>query len=142
MMDLSLMLKTVTRLRMMQFYYHYCHVLTHGATFSSDHALFAEFYAQLEAHYDSVTEYLIATHGNKALDTLSINKFIANALSGVKVETMSPEEMFAEGLSLEEELYSDLEKLDAKGNLGMKNLVGDIAQSSDIRQYKIKQRLQ
>lgn len=140
-MDQVSLLKLVVSIRAMQLYYHYCHNLTSGPTFGSDHAMFNDFYSELACQYDQVAEYTVATIGVAKFDTVKISKAISMRLDKLSVEAMSPDKMFKEGLKLEKSLQEDLEEVDEKGSLGMKNLIGELAQTSDVRTYKIQQRL-
>lgn len=141
-MDQVSFIKAIIAARVLQMYYHYCHNLVTGPTFTQDHGMFGDFYDQAESDYDSLVEYMIATLGNKSLETKAVNQILMKELSGIPVEGMSAEQMFLKGLELEEELYEALEQLDAKGTIGLKTLVGDVAQKSDGRRYKVQQRLQ
>ena len=141
-MDQVSFIKAIIAARVLQLYYHYCHNLVTGPTFLQDHEMFGGFYASVENDYDALVEYLIATLGNKAIETKAVNQLLMKQLTAIQVESMSAEDMFSKGLELEDELYSAIRILDAKGSIGVKNLIGDIAQKSDVRQYKVQQRLQ
>ena len=127
--------------RVLDHFYHHCHNLTYGESFVSDHALFAAFYAELGLQYDQLAEYLIATTGSASFQTQMINDAVAQKLSEYPVETMSPEIMFSVALQLEAEYYEYLVRLDAVGSVGVKNMVGAMAELADVRKYKIQQRL-
>lgn len=134
-------LKVAARLRVLQMYYHNCHNLVAGPTFVADHGLFNDFYDQAEGHYDSVIEYMIATLGGQALDTALLIRAVCEELEKHQVEDMEVETMFMVALALEAEMYEDVTELEKNGPIGLRNLLGDIGQSSDVRKYKIKQRL-
>lgn len=135
------LLSLVISIRSLHLYYHYCHNLTYGPTFLADHNTFADFYTELAGQYDQVSEYAVALLGNSKFDVENINKAIAMRLDGMAVNKLSPGEMFKQALKLEKDLVEDLEALDKKSSIGMKNLLGDLAQTSDVRTYKIQQRL-
>lgn len=140
-MDQVSFLKAAIAARTLQLYYHYCHNLVTGPSFTQDHAEFAAYYAQAALDYDVIIEYMIANLGNKALDTQAVNEVLFKRLSTIKVEVMSAEEMFEIALELESEYQQALENLEDKGSIGLKNALGAIAEFSDVRKYKIQQRL-
>lgn len=141
-MDQVSFLKAIIAARVLQLYYHYCHNLVTGPTFTQDHELLGSFYGEAETAYDDLAEYLVATLGNQAFDTKAVTQVLASKLAESQVESMSAEDMFSKGLELEEELQEALEALNAGGSIGLQNLIGDIAQKSDVRKYKVQQRLQ
>lgn len=140
-MDQVTFLKAALAARTLQLYYHYCHNLVTGPSFTQDHAEFAMYYAQAEKDYDVIVEYMIANLGNKAFDTRAVNEVLLKKLASIKVEAMSAEEMFEMALELEKEYQEALENLEAVGSIGLKNALGAIAELSDVRVYKIQQRL-
>lgn len=140
-MDQVNFLKVAIAARTLQLYYHYCHNLCTGSTFMQDHAEFAANYAQAQLDYDTIVEYMIATLGNKAFDTKAINQILMEKLSSFKVESMSVDKMFEVALKLEKEYQEVIVPLEKKGSLGLKNALAGIAQLSDVRIYKIQQRL-
>ncbi len=132
-------LRAICQLRALQLYYHYCHNLTKGPSFNADHELFKSFYESADSEYDRMVEYHIAAFGSLESDT--VTKQVAVLLDGLSVEQMSTDEMFANGLKMEYDLYQDLTSIEEGSPIGFRNLLGDISESSDVRQYKIKQRL-
>ncbi len=140
-MDQVSFLRPITKLRLLQIYYHNCHNLITGPTFVADHGLLGGFYEQAEEHYDDLVEFMIATLGNESMDVAAILEFVAKTMKGLDVRTASPEQMLEQALVLEAELYEDLTELDAKGCIGLRNVIGNIAEASDGRKYKIQQRL-
>lgn len=141
MMDQKQFLKVAARLRVLQLFYHNCHNLAHGPTFVADHGLLGDFYSQAEDHYDAVVEYMIATLGGQAFDTSMLAEAVCEELEKFKAETMPMPEMFLTALQLEAEMYSDIESLEKGSPIGLRNLLGDVGQASDVRKYKLKQRL-
>ena len=134
-------LNVAIRARTMQMYYHFCHNLVSGETFFQDHEAFGEFYPALEGDYDRLVEYMIATLGPKALDVKLVNESLFDELNKLKVDKLCCCEMFEKGLELEQEYVKALTKLDKMAPIGLRNLVGDLAEKSDVRTYKIKQRI-
>lgn len=122
-------------LRYMQLYTHLAHNLLGGETFHEDHAFFADLYAGYEADYDSVIERMIGL--GEQLDLVKIQKDAASDLKTPK----SFDEAYKEILYCEEELISACEKLAKSASLGTENMLAGIADKSEARQYRLKQRL-
>ena len=122
-------------LRYMQFYSHICHNLIGGETFLQDHEFLSELYAGYEADYDSVVERMIGL--GEDMDLVKIQK---DAVSGLKAPK-SFMDAYKEILSCEEELIAACEKLAKPATLGTNNLLAAIADKSEMRVYKLKQRL-
>lgn len=124
-----------TLLRLMQFYAHIAHNKLGGETFFQDHAFLGELYAGYESDYDDVVERMIGL-GEK-VDLIEIHKKAADSL----YECESYKECFKELLDMEKDLCDAIEKLVKDSSEGTKQLIGGIADKSEMRQYKIKQRL-
>lgn len=124
-----------TLLRCLQFYAHVAHNLLGGDTFFQDHAFLGELYASYEAEYDSVIERLIGT--GKPVDLIKLHNDAAQAI----VEPQSYKECFQELLSCEKKLCEMIENEAPKSSQGTMQLLGGIADASEIRQYKLKQRM-
>lgn len=122
-------------LRYMQFFAHFAHNMCKGETFLVDHPFLAELYSGYEDDYDAVIERMIGLE--EPLDLLKIHKA---ASDGLKVAE-SFEAAFKEILSCEEELCAALDKLNKGASIGTQNMLADMADRSEMRQYKLKQRL-
>lgn len=138
------MINLLVHLRAMQLFSHHAHNLVSRAVFFQDHDFFGEVYPQLESDYDSVIERIIGLQGEGqlALQPLlqAVVAKIANAPSvGVKENKV----FFQYLLQQEQELCKLVEEL-AKvpgTSQGVIQTIGTIAEKSEIRQYKIKQRI-
>ena len=140
-MNKATFLKTAITSRLMQLYYHNCHHLTQGASFFSDHEFFGSAYGAMDGAYDRLAERYIGEFGNKAFETVTIAKVVMGEVTDYQVEDMCCCDMLETGLKLEQRLSAELTALDKVAPIGLRNLIGDLAEQSDIRQYKIKQRL-
>jgi DNA-binding ferritin-like protein len=140
-MDLILRLLLV-QLRSMQLFYHNCHNLTKGQAFFGDHPAFNDFYSEIEDQYDSVVERAIGLY-HEPLDLSILLPAISKNLEMVLGDYNTPEDMLNGGLALEKELIKicDLVEDNPMATLGTKNLIAGIADSSEIRSYKLNQRL-
>lgn len=127
--------------RSLQLYYHYCHNLVSGPGFHADHKFFGKSYKELEADYDLLVEYCVSMYGKEGFITQEITDMVARQLSDLSVEEMSAEEMYEKSIELEKEYQEYIVKLNSKAPLGLQNTVQDFATKSDIRSYKMKQRI-
>lgn len=127
--------------RAMQLYYHYCHNLVRGSDFHSDHNFFGDSYAALEGDYDSLTEYFISLNSNSAFKSKQVTELVSAELEGLAVEKMSAEDMYKEAIKMEEDYQKYLVSINKSGPLGLQNMIQGLATASDVRLYKIKQRL-
>lgn len=129
------------QLRMMNLFYHNSHNLTKGATFEGDHELFADFYSQTLSNYDDVVERGIGLGFDKVADLSSQLSLVSQKIEGLP-EVNSNLERFEVGLSVETELCKIVEVICySKVSPGVEQLVGEIGNQSEMRQYKIRQRL-
>lgn len=122
-------------LRFMQLTAHIGHNVLGGATFFQDHGFLGELYAAYEGQYDSIVERMIGT--DEEIDLVKVQK---EAVSGLK-SPKSYESCFEELLECEVELCNMIEKLVKGSSQGTANLIQGIADESESRQYKLKQRL-
>lgn len=122
-------------LRYMQFYAHMAHNLLGGETFFQDHTFLGDLYGAYEDEYDSVIERLIGS--DKTVDLVKLHKSAADALENPE----NYNDCFSELLSCEERLCEFIEKEAPKSSQGTMQLYGGIADASEMRQYKLKQRI-
>jgi hypothetical protein len=140
-MDLMLRLLLV-QLRSMHLYFHNCHNLAKGPSFFGDHCAFNDFYSELDKEYDEAAERAVGLY-NEPLDLSILLPAISKNLEMVLGDYKTPEDMHSGGLALEKELIKicDLIENSPLATLGLKELVGGIACHSEIRSYKLNQRL-
>ncbi|HAB98234.1 MAG TPA: hypothetical protein DCE71_00210, partial [Parachlamydiales bacterium] len=120
-------------LRHLQFYAHIGHNVLGGKEFLPNHAFLGELYAGYEDDYDAVVERMIGT-GVK-VDLVKIHE---DALKNLE-EPSTYEDCFEYILKKEEELCKNLVKISEESSIGTQNLLSDIADRSEMRQYKLKQ---
>lgn len=125
--------------RTAQLFAHNCHNLTKGVTFFSDHSFFGDAYAAYESAYDAVIERMIG------LD-MSVNLGTVTAVAGEKAGKMTlpgmdAVRMFSAILELEKEICVAVKTYAASTTDGTQNLIQGLADESEIRQYKLKQRI-
>lgn len=136
--------KLATALRALQIYGQHAHNNCSGKSFLSDHEMFASSYEAAADAYDSVVERIIGSTG-KPVDTLAITSEAAKLCGQCSKEAGDCNVEFLRGvLRLELAICVCVDKICAAEKLpeGTKQLIGDIADKSMSRQYKLKQRLQ
>jgi DNA-binding ferritin-like protein len=135
------MKQIIILLRAMQLYLHQSHNTTKGDTFFQDHDYFGEVYPQLEKDYDDVLERSIGLYGN----TLSLLEIVDGVLEILRniPEREEVKEILKNQLELEEKLQGYIEKsIEHKlVSQGTTQLLGEIANKSEMRVYKINQRV-
>ena len=136
--------KLATTLRALQLYAHHAHNNCTGKSFFQDHEFFGELYSAAELDYDSVIERMIGTTGNP-VDTLSIASQATKLALQCGRDPGDCNVNFLQGsLRLELAICVYVDKVCATGPEmpeGTRQLIGDIANKSMARQYKIRQRL-
>lgn len=134
----------VAHLRATHLYYHNCHNVVFGATFVADHDLFSDFYTELALDYDSVAERIVGYFGK---DQLSLSKIMEDTADILKElpdpSALTVEAMLAGGKMADKELIVLCNMVDKMKDVssGLRQLVGDIADKAEVRQYKLQQRL-
>lgn len=129
------------QLRMMNLFYHSAHNLTKGPNFEGDHEMFSDFYTAIIGDYDSIVERAIGMDMETVGDVCEQLKVVYTKLEKLP-KTSSNDEKFEIGLNLEKELCKIVQAIcSAKVSPGVEQLVGEMGNQSEIRQYKIKQRL-
>jgi len=119
-------------------YAHRAHHRTAGVTFFSDHAFFGELYPAYESAFDALMERSIGL-GIEVDDAAVAASACQGFISVLKdVDTLA----FYRRLShTETELQAQLKAAAETSSFGTQNLLQDLADHSEARQYKIKQRL-
>lgn len=128
--------------RAMQLYYHYCHNLAYGTSFHQDHAFFGASYAEMEDDYDALVEYFISIHGNSSFKTSKVSELVHEELEDLDIENMECVEMYQKAIELEKKFQGYLGKINESGSMGLQNAVQGMATKSDVRLYKMRQRVQ
>lgn len=130
-------------LRAGQLYSHHAHNNCQGSTFMQDHDFFGSVYPALESDYDSVVERIIGSTG-KEFDSISLS---ADSLKYIERLTRSPGSnnnvFFRELMKIEVALCDAVDECVKSEQYpeGTRQLIGNIADKSMVRQYKIRQRI-
>lgn len=138
------MKELLVHLRAMQMYAQSAHHLVARTPFHSDHEFFGGVYEQLNGDYDSVAERIVGTSGEEQLNLAEISMQVAQSLQNIKsVGVKENKEFYSLLLQMEHGLCVLVDRIcKSEGTSeGTKQLVGEICNQSEIRQYKIKQRI-
>jgi DNA-binding ferritin-like protein len=130
-------------LRAMQLFTHSCHHLVKGTPFHSDHEFFAEVYSDLENDYDSVAERIIGLYGEESLELNTVLNGAMSKLMDVPSINVPDNKVYYNHLyKMDEKLKNLIKQIIAAGvTPGTEQLIGEIANKTEIRCYKVKQRM-
>ena len=131
--------KIATTLRAAQLTAHNFHNMTRGMSFFADHEFFGEVYGEYEGDYDAVVERCIGT--GEAIDLCEVTTNAAAKSSNYDCSDMAADEMCAVLLGLEREIQAQATEANKGATLGTQNLLQGIADKSEMRVYKLRQRI-
>jgi DNA-binding ferritin-like protein len=138
------MIDLLACLRALQLFTHNAHNLCARSIFFGDHDFFGSSYGEAESDYDSLIERIIGIKGEvPELELKSLLSKVILKLEGApSINQKENKVFFVHQLKMEQNICSYIESLCKSAGLsqGEIQLLGDIAQRSQIRQYKIKQR--
>lgn len=138
MSDKISLLKLAVQLRYTQFYVHMAHNITHGDTFYQDHKVFGSLYEEYENEYDAVIERFIGLGGAPSIYGVTKN---AVALLEEYQHDNKPSVFFERLLGCEEKIRKAIDTaLKDNQSEGTKNFLQGLADTSEQRTYKLKQR--
>lgn len=132
--------KLAALLRAAQLTAHNFHNTTKGVSFFADHEFFGEAYEAYEADYDAIIERDIGL-GETSFDLAAITREAAEKAAVYDPSDMAADEMCAVLLSMERLIQAECERLDPEVSIGTSNLLQGIADKSEMRVYKLKQRI-
>jgi DNA-binding ferritin-like protein len=130
-------------IRCMQIYYQHCHNVVAHNSFLPDHSLFGDFYDAMDIAYDNIKERCIGLHGPEYVNALEELKDCYVSLQKYPMQSKENKEFFKAALDLEQQLNQMLNILikAEETSEGTRNLLAQLADDSEARQYKIKQRI-
>lgn len=133
---------SIVLLRTLNLYYHHLHNVACGCSFAADHDMLAKLYVQLDAEYDMLVERFIGI-GNELTRDIAVDilkessEFMMNMPDSMGSVDMVAHFNFA--LQLESYLCSSLSNMENHSE-GTKNLLQDLCDKSEGRQYLLKRR--
>lgn len=130
-------------LRVKQLFAHNAHNLVSGALFMQDHNYLGELYPTYEEAYDSVVERIIGLYGKGSVDLLKLQLDATQKLAAYNHNLPDNKTFFSVLLECEQEMCKHIEQLvEVPGvTQGTINLLADLADKSEARQYKLKARI-
>ena len=126
----------------MYLFSHNAHHLVKSQSFFSDHEFFGEVYSQLATDYDDVAERIVGTLGEDALNLQTLMSSVIAKLSQAPSVSQKNNRVFFEyQLQQEQVLCNLIKQIEPTVSPGTQQLITEICNKSESRQYKIKQRL-
>lgn len=122
-------------LKLAKFYAHDMHQLAKGQTFFQDHAFLGELYEAYDSEYDDCVERSIGLGIEPNLPNIIIEA--ANTLKSLPHN----EHCFLVLNNLEKAIRAEIAKISPSASLGSQNLYAQIADDSEVRSYKLQQRM-
>jgi len=138
------MLELLIHVRAMQISTHAAHQLCSRVAFHQDHEFFGEAYAAHEDAFDGIAERIIGLFGEDSLNLQSIMQQVLAKLAQAPSVGVKENAVFYQYLLAQEQAFCQMIDNYIKSkpcSEGVKQLLGDEANKSEMRQYKIKQRL-
>lgn len=134
MKELAILLNTLN------LYAHQAHNTVSRLMFLQDHDFLTEIYTAADGAYDDVIERCIGL--GMSCDVQAINVEAGGRAAKISLGNDNSTKLAA-CLDLEKQIVAEIEKIVRGGkiSLGTETMLGDIANASEIRQYKLKQRL-
>jgi len=126
--------------RAAQLYAHNAHHQIKGITFFADHEFLASAYEAYTEAYDAIIERMIGTD-----IPYDLNQILTSATDKVKTypDTLKipSSSIFNVILEIEKELCAIITNYGSEYSVGTINLIAQFADDSEVRQYKIRQRI-
>ena len=138
------MLELAILFRAAQLFTHSAHNLCARIVFHQDHAFFADSYSAYEDAYDSIIERIIGLYGEDSVELNRIMSEVALKLKNCPSTGVKENKVFYEQqLKFEQEICQLVESIckNPKASQGVIQTIGTLGEQSEIRQYKIKQRI-
>lgn len=128
----------------MQLFSHHAHNLVSRAVFFQDHDFFGEQYPVYEADYDSIIERIVGMQGEGQLSLTPLLQAVSAKLINAPSIGVKENKIFFQYLLQQEQelckIVEDLCKIPGTSQ-GVIQTLGTICEKSEVRQYKIKQRI-
>lgn len=130
--------KLAITLRTAQLVAHNAHNLVAGPSFFADHDFLGDLYAEYETDYDAIIErYVASGAGSSELQDITRQAGIGAG----SYQVISNESAFRALCGLEGDIKLEVESLNGNASLGTQNLLQGIADKSEVRTYKLCQRI-
>lgn len=120
-------------------YAHAAHNLCGKSLFMQDHEHFADLYEAYEDHYDDIIERMIGL--GQPVDIQAITMKACQAFANMQLNVAENAEYFKKIIELEQAIQQIIAQETPKASIGTQQLIGDQADKSEARLYKLKQRV-
>ena len=134
------MKEIAAHLRCMQLMAHAAHNVVSGPLFFSDHSFLGELYSQYETEYDDVVERIIGIGMLPIEELVHIQEIAVAKMKSFALSQKENKMFFLILLDMEKTLCAMIQQPVDGRSEGTKQLLGNIADLSEQRQYKLKQR--
>lgn len=130
-------------LRAMQIFAQNAHHVVKGTPFHSDHGFFGDVYEEVAGDFDSLAERIVGLYGEEPLALQPMMAAVVARLGDAPSVGVEDNKVFyVHQLKMEDSLCKLVERIISAGvNPGTEQLIGEICNKSEIRKYKIKQRI-
>lgn len=137
------MLELICTLRASHLFLHHAHLLAKGSLFPQDHAFLGDLYNELESEFDSIAERLIGLGGEEQLSLPIVMAKVSEKLKSCpSVGVGENKVFFQKQMEFEKSICAQVEDLVTSGiSQGTVQVLGDVANRSEMRQYKIGRRI-
>jgi DNA-binding ferritin-like protein len=128
-------------LRSMQLYTQNAHNLVDKGLFFQDHDFLGGLYETYDTEYDSIVERMIGLTDSSVVNLMEIQVAAINLIRSLPTKETDNIAYFMKIEDMEIKLRIQVAKINQSVSIGTQQLIGDIANASEGRSYKLKQRI-
>jgi DNA-binding ferritin-like protein len=128
-------------LRMMQLYTHNAHNLVEKSLFFQDHDHLGGLYSTYEDAYDGVIERIIGLADSSVINLVEIQVAATTLLKSLPAKEVENSAYFQKINEMEIKLRAHIAQIYPQSSIGTQQMIGDLADKSEQRSYKLKQRV-
>lgn len=125
--------------KILNLYAHAGHNLVSKAVFMPDHEMLADLYAAYDSEYDAIIERMMGL--DQPVDITGINVKACQVFATLPLTLSENGQFFQKIVELEKALQDAINKIYPAASIGTQQLIGEQANQSEMRLYKLKQRL-
>lgn len=128
-------------LRYCQLYAHNAHNLVEKSLFFQDHAFLGDLYSAYEDAYDGVIERIIGLADSNAINLVEVQIAAVNMLKSMPAKEVENVAYFQKIEMMEQKLRAHITALNPSVSVGTQQMIGNLADESEMRSYKLKARI-
>lgn len=125
--------------RLANLYAHAAHNLCAKSLFMQDHDHFADLYEAYEGHYDDIIERMIGL--GQPVDIQALTVKACQSFAQMNLNVPENVEYFKKIIELEQAIQHVISQETPNASIGTQQLIGDQADKSEARLYKLRQRV-